>query len=82
MLPRGVVQADQSHLRPVSAAGANRQRRINEKLTMRISTIPHIYRNVRRWTEILSVLSKYGLADWLSRLNIEMFKNSSERESW
>ena len=42
---------------------------------MRISTIPHIYRNVRRWTEILSVLSKYGLADWLSRLNIEMFKN-------
>ncbi len=41
---------------------------------MRISTIPHIYRNVRRWTEILSVLSKYGLADWLSRLNIEMFK--------
>jgi len=42
---------------------------------MRISTIPHIYRNVRRWTEILSVLSKYGLADWLSRLNIEMFKS-------
>ncbi len=41
---------------------------------MRISTIPHIYRNVRRWTEILSVLSKYGLADWLSRLNIDMFK--------
>jgi ubiquinone biosynthesis protein len=41
---------------------------------MRISTIPHIYRNVRRWTEILSVLSKYGLADWLSRLNIELFK--------
>ena len=41
---------------------------------MRISTIPHIYRNVRRWTEMLSVLSKYGLADWLSRLNIEMFK--------
>jgi len=41
---------------------------------MKISTIPHIYRNVRRWTEILSVLSKYGLADWISRLNIEMFK--------
>lgn len=42
---------------------------------MRISSIPHIYRNVRRWTEILSVLSKYGLADWLSRLNIERFKS-------
>ncbi len=41
---------------------------------MRISSIPHIYRNVRRWTEILSVLSKYGLADWLSRLNVDMFK--------
>ncbi len=41
---------------------------------MRISTIPHIYRNVRRWTEILSVLSKYGLADWLSRLNVDLFK--------
>lgn len=42
---------------------------------MKISTIPHIYRNVRRWAEILSVLSKYGLADWLSRLNIDMFKS-------
>jgi ubiquinone biosynthesis protein len=40
---------------------------------MKISTIPHIYRNVKRWTEILSILSKYGLADWLSRLNIERF---------
>ena len=36
-----------------------------------IATIPQIYRNVRRWREILSVLSKYGLADWLSRVNIE-----------
>jgi len=41
---------------------------------MKISTIPHIYRNVKRWTEILTVLSRYGLADWLSRLNIERFK--------
>lgn len=36
---------------------------------MRISTIPQIYRNVNRWKEILSVLSKYGLADWLSRFD-------------
>jgi ubiquinone biosynthesis protein len=42
---------------------------------MRISTIPHIYRNVKRWTEILSVLSKYGLADWISRLNIDFVKD-------
>jgi ubiquinone biosynthesis protein len=41
---------------------------------MRISNIPHIYRNVKRWTEIISVLSKYGLADWLSQTNIEFIK--------
>ena len=43
--------------------------------TMRITSIPHIYRNVKRWTEIASVLSKYGLADWISRLNIGFFKD-------
>lgn len=42
---------------------------------MRISTIPHIYRNVKRWTEILSVLSKYGLADWISQLNVDFVKD-------
>ncbi len=41
---------------------------------MKISTIPHLYRNVKRWTEIISVLSKYGLADWISRLNIDLIK--------
>jgi ubiquinone biosynthesis protein len=40
-----------------------------------LPSIPHLYRNMRRWTEIFSVLSKYGLADWLSRLNIEFVKN-------
>jgi ubiquinone biosynthesis protein len=33
-----------------------------------------LYRNVKRWTEILRVLSKYGLADWLSHTNIEFMK--------
>src|SRR5687768_6505873 len=42
---------------------------------MRISTIPHLYRNVRRWTEIVAVLSKYGLADWLSQINIDFIKD-------
>jgi len=42
---------------------------------MRIASIPHIYRNVKRWTEIVSVLSKYGLADWISRLNVDFFKD-------
>ena len=42
---------------------------------MRITSIPHIYRNVKRWTEILSVLSKYGLADWISRLEHRFVKD-------
>lgn len=42
---------------------------------MRISALPQIYRNVKRWTEILSVLSKYGLADWLSQTSIEFAKD-------
>jgi ubiquinone biosynthesis protein len=40
-----------------------------------LTSIPHLYRNVRRWTEILSVLSKYGLADWLSRVNFPFVKD-------
>jgi ubiquinone biosynthesis protein len=42
---------------------------------MRISNIPHLYRNVKRWTEIVSVLSTYGLADWLSQINIGFIKD-------
>ena len=37
---------------------------------MKITTIPHLYRNVNRWREILTILSKYGLADWTSRFDI------------
>lgn len=40
-----------------------------------ISAIPQLYRNLRRWTEIVAVLSKFGLADWLSRTNIDFFKD-------
>ncbi len=42
---------------------------------MKISSIPQIYRNIKRWTEILSVLSKYGLADWISRLQLDFVKD-------
>ncbi len=49
---------------------------------MKIPSLPHLYRNLRRGTEILSVLSKYGLADWIDRLNIEFardqFKDRAE----
>ncbi len=42
---------------------------------MRIRAIPQIYRNVNRWGEILSILSKYGLAGWLSRFEFAVGKN-------
>ena len=42
---------------------------------MRITAIPQIYRNVARWREILAILSKYGLADWISRLGPEFAKD-------
>lgn len=42
---------------------------------MKLTSIPQIYRNVRRWRRIIGVLSRYGLADWLSRLNVDFVKN-------
>jgi len=34
---------------------------------MKITAIPQLYRNLRRWREILAVLRRYGLSDWLSQ---------------
>jgi len=48
---------------------------------MKLSSIPQLYRNLRRWTEIVSVLSKYGLADWISRLNLEFAKDQFKAEA-
>ena len=42
---------------------------------MKISTIPKLYRNVRRWQEIIVVLRRYGLADWLSRLQLDFVRD-------
>jgi len=39
-----------------------------------LASIPQIYRNVVRWREVLGILSKYGLADWLSRLDLDLAK--------
>ncbi|MEO1497332.1 MAG: AarF/UbiB family protein [Planctomycetota bacterium] len=36
---------------------------------MNLASIPQLYRNARRWREVIGVLSKHGLADWLSRIN-------------
>lgn len=41
---------------------------------MRLTNIPQLYRNVNRWTEILSVLSRYGLADWIQRFQFDFAK--------
>jgi ubiquinone biosynthesis protein len=40
-----------------------------------VRSIPLLYRNVKRWTEIVAALSKYGLADWLAQTNIEFGKD-------
>lgn len=41
---------------------------------MKLSSFPQLYRNMNRWTEILTVLSKYGLADWIQQLNLDFAK--------
>ncbi|MBM3998354.1 MAG: AarF/ABC1/UbiB kinase family protein [Planctomycetes bacterium] len=42
---------------------------------MKLTSIPQLYRNLKRWTEILTVLSKYGLADWLSHSNVTFVRD-------
>jgi len=37
---------------------------------MKITSIPQIYRNLKRWREILAVLRRYGLADWLTQFQL------------
>ena len=41
---------------------------------MKISTIPHVYRNANRWREIITILSKYGLAGWIGHFDIPVVK--------
>ncbi len=41
---------------------------------MKITAIPNVYRNVNRWGEILTILSKYGLAGWISRFDLAIVK--------
>ena len=45
---------------------------------MKITAIPQLYRNLKRWREILAVLRRYGLADWLTRFRLpfrDVFKD-------
>ncbi len=45
-----------------------------EVVLMKITSVPQIYRNANRWREILSTLSKYGLAGWISRFDLSFAK--------
>jgi ubiquinone biosynthesis protein len=38
---------------------------------MRLSVLTRVERNARRLTEIVSIMSRYGLADWLAGLNYD-----------
>src|SRR5438874_13346280 len=40
-------------------------------LIMRLAVLTRVERNARRLTEILAILGRYGLADWLGGLNYE-----------
>lgn len=42
---------------------------------LRILALREIYRHGARWAEILSVFSKYGLADWIDRLGLEVARD-------
>jgi ubiquinone biosynthesis protein len=46
-----------------------------------ITSIPQIYRNLNRTVEILSVLSKYGVANWIARLDLEFAKELLKNRS-
>jgi ubiquinone biosynthesis protein len=41
---------------------------------MKITAIPQFARNLNRMREITAILSKYGLVDWISRLNLRIAK--------
>jgi ubiquinone biosynthesis protein len=41
---------------------------------MKITAIPNVYRNVNRWGEILTILSKYGLAGWIGRFELPVVR--------
>ena len=44
---------------------------------MKLTSIPQLARNANRLREILTTLSKYGLADWISRLDWDFARGFS-----
>ena len=75
MLRRELLSRSYSGLLAFLAHHARARIKLETLWRMKISSIPQIYRNVKRWTELISVLSKYGLADWISRVNLEFAKD-------
>src|SRR5437867_2255498 len=41
---------------------------------MKLTSLPQFARNANRLREIVTILSKYGLADWISRLDLDFAK--------
>ncbi len=41
---------------------------------MKLTSIPQLYRNLRRGQEIMAILRRYGLADWFSHLKIDFVR--------
>ncbi len=46
---------------------------------MNLTSIPQIYRNANRWREILAVLSKHGLSEWMGRFDLPFAKRLLRR---
>jgi ubiquinone biosynthesis protein len=46
---------------------------------MKLTSIPQFARNLNRATEVVGILSKYGLADWIDRLDVGLVKGIYRR---
>jgi ubiquinone biosynthesis protein len=46
---------------------------------MKLTSIPQFARNLNRATEVVTILSKYGLADWIARLDMNLVKGIYRR---
>jgi len=46
---------------------------------MKITAIPQLYRNLKRWRQILAVLRRYGMADWLTQFRLPFRDSIKDR---
>jgi ubiquinone biosynthesis protein len=67
-----------------SASGRSRSRlatTLLESNPLKLATIPHIAQNANRMGEIVAILGKYGLADWINRLDLNFAKGHLKSKS-